>query len=70
MRRYCPECGETSIWEKVRRTEEFAIEDETMDIEVELLICKRCGAEYDDMNSPYDPYLLAQGEFRRRKAEK
>ena len=67
MNRVCPECGKTTEWEKLTRTEEFEIKDEKIVIEMNLLKCPECGAEFEDMNSGKDPYNLAYEEYRRRK---
>lgn len=66
MKNYCPECGKISNWDEVTRPEVFEIRGEPIEVDVSLLKCQECGAEFEDMNSESDPYSLAYEEYRKR----
>lgn len=67
MDRVCPECGKKSEWEIITHAEKFDVRGEEIIIEMEILRCPLCGAEFEDMNSEIDPYKQAYEEYRRRK---
>ena len=67
MKRVCPECGKSAEWENITRLEDFAVKNEKIKVEVTLLRCPPCGAEFEDMNAENDPYNAAYEEYRRRK---
>jgi len=67
MRRFCPSCGKETEWEKVIHPIEMDIRGENIVVEAEYYRCGECQAEYEDLNSNYDPYNIAYEEYRRRK---
>lgn len=67
MKRYCPACGKESEWMIVDHPVELSVRGEKITVGAEFLRCPECGAEYEDLNSEIDPYVLAYNEYRRRK---
>ena len=67
MKRLCPECGEITEWEETTKKEDFNIKGEIIQINATFLRCPRCNSEYEDLNFPFDPNVLAYDEYRRRK---
>ena len=70
MKRKCPECETIIEFELITKPEEFVIKGESITVNVELLHCPNCGAEFEDMNSKNDPYEQAYKEYDRRKVSK
>lgn len=67
MKRICPKCEIVIEFEEVTTPENFAIKDEKIIVNIALLRCPNCGAEFEDMNSKNDPYEQAYKEYDRRK---
>ena len=66
MKRYCPECGETTDWKVTKKPEAFEIRGEEIEVSVENLACGNCGEEYVDMNSEKDPFKSAYAAYREK----
>lgn len=67
MKYICLVCGKESQREEVKRTEEFDVKGEKITVESVYLKCNKCGTEFEDLNSSYDPYNIAYEEYRNRK---
>ncbi len=66
METTCPFCGDHTLQELIKRSEDFNIKCEKITVDVELYRCSVCKTEFEDFNSPYDPYVQAYNEYRRR----
>jgi putative zinc finger/helix-turn-helix YgiT family protein len=67
MNGFCPNCEKESPLEFVRKTEEFNVRGEVIDVEVEFYRCQECGEEFENSKSAIDPYEVAYREYRARK---
>jgi putative zinc finger/helix-turn-helix YgiT family protein len=67
MKRYCPSCHKTSEWLIIEHPEIYNVRGESIEVMTEFLQCPVCKAEYEDLNSKHDPYVIAYDEYRKRK---
>ncbi|MDI6696621.1 MAG: DUF4065 domain-containing protein [Anaerolineales bacterium] len=67
MNGFCPNCEKESSLLLVRKTEDFSVRGEIVNVEVEYYQCQECGEEFEDSRSAIDPYEIAYREYRARK---
>ncbi|KJU83159.1 XRE family transcriptional regulator [Candidatus Magnetobacterium bavaricum] len=66
MLRFCPNCEAEVDTEITNVDEEIKVRRETFVIDSVFFKCLRCGIEFDDPNSDYDPLDAVYREYRRQ----
>lgn len=67
MNRFCPNCEEETDQEFIKNSQVITVRGESIPVEAEYFLCKRCNGEYEEPREGFDPLDQAYREFRRRK---
>ncbi len=66
MRGICPNCERETELEFIKEKEEIVVRGEPIEVEVQYYKCSKCGEEFEEHNTEYDPLDKAYREYRRR----